>query len=60
MKAKSKLPMNPPPSPKASEKPTTAQSDADQAHGEEVLHQHAEHVLAADHAAVEEREALAS
>jgi hypothetical protein len=30
---------------------------ADQAHGEEVLHEHAEHVLAADHAAVEEGEA---
>ena len=31
--------------------------DGEQAHGEEVLHEHAEHVLAADHAAVEERQA---
>jgi hypothetical protein len=30
--------------------------DADDADGHEVLHQHAEHVLAADHPAVEERE----
>ena len=31
--------------------------DREDPHGEDVLHEHAEHVLAADHAAVEEREA---
>ena len=38
---------------KADERP----QNADQAHGEKVLHQHAEHVFGAHHAAVEERQA---
>ena len=35
---------------------TSHPQHAEQAHGEEVLHEHAEHVLGPDHASVEERE----
>ena len=56
-KAKSKSPMNGIVTPEGQAEADGGPQHADQAHGEEVLHEHAEHVLAPDHAAVEEGQA---
>ena len=54
--ARSKLPIHLPVPRNASEYTHAAQSTLDEAHAEEVLHEHAEHVLGPHHAAVEQRQ----